>query len=44
MTISDLPVIKIKSKSGVGAIVKPIVGELSTTPQGELKIVVDCIT
>ena len=42
--LSDLPIIKINSKTGIGAILKPIIGEISNSPQGELKIVVDCIT
>lgn len=42
--LSDLPIIKINSKTGVGAILKPIIGQISNSPQGELKIVVDCIT
>lgn len=42
--LSDLPVIKVNSKTGVGAILKPIIGQISNSPQGELKIVVDCIT
>jgi hypothetical protein len=41
--ISDLPIIRIKSDTGIGAVLRPIVGKLSTTPQGELKTVIDCV-
>ena len=34
--IQDLPVITVTSKTGSGALIKPVIGKLPLTPQGEL--------
>lgn len=41
--ITDLPVITVKSKTGTGAVLRPILKKYSP-PQGEVKQVIDCIT
>lgn len=41
--ITDLPVITVQSKTGSGAILRPILKKYSP-PQGEVKQVIDCIT
>lgn len=39
-----LPEIAIETSTGIGAILKPIIGRLPITPQGEIEKVIDCIT
>ena len=43
ITTSILPTITINSSTGSGAVIKPIIGKLSKTPQGEIKQVIDCV-
>ena len=40
----DLPVITVTSKTGSGALIKPVIGRLPLTPQGEVVQVIDCIS
>ena len=42
--IQDLPVITVTSKTGSGAFIKPVIGRLPLTPQGEVVQVIDCIS
>ena len=42
--IQDLPVITVTSKTGSGAFIKPVIGRLPLTPQGEVVRVIDCIS
>ena len=42
--IQDLPVITVTSKTGSGALIKPVIGRLPLTPQGEVVQVIDCIS
>ena len=42
--VETLPVITITSKTGTGASLKPIIGRLPLTPQGEVVQVIDCIS
>jgi hypothetical protein len=42
--ITSLPDITVISEEGRGAVLRPIVGIASTTPQGEVVQVIDCIT
>lgn len=39
-----LPEIRIQTTTGIGAILKPIIKQLPTTPQGQIESVIDCIT
>ena len=41
---TDLPKIIIKSSTGTGAVIKPIIGRLPLTPDGEVLQIVDCVT
>ena len=38
-----LPKITVKSSTGSGAIIKPILGRLPLTPQGEVLQIIDCV-
>ena len=40
----NLPVITVTSKTGTGAFIKPVIGRLPLTPQGEVVQVIDCIS
>ena len=42
--IDELPVITVTSNTGTGALIKPILGKLPLTPQGEVIQVIDCIS
>ena len=42
--IENIPIISITSKTGSGASLKPIIGRLPLTPQGEVVQVIDCIS
>ena len=42
--IGNLPKITINSSTGSGAIIKPIVGRLPLTPQGEIIQIIDCVS
>jgi len=42
--IQNIPTITITSKTGSGALVKPVIGRLPLTPQGEVIQVIDCIS
>jgi hypothetical protein len=45
--VNDLPILTIKSETGSGAILRPILDISSTNPaefQGEVKQVIDCVT
>ena len=42
--IQDLPVITVTSKTGSGALIKPVIGRLPLTPQGDVVQVIDCIS
>jgi len=39
----ELPKITVKSSTGSGAIIKPILGRLPLTPQGEVIQIIDCV-
>ena len=41
--ITDLPKISVTSSTGSGAFIKPIIGRLPTTPQGEIIQIIDCV-
>ena len=41
--ITEIPRIVVSSSTGVGALIKPIIGRLPLTPQGEIIQVVDCV-
>tara|TARA_B100001287_G_scaffold276670_1_gene288604 strand:+ start:4202 stop:6571 length:2370 start_codon:yes stop_codon:yes gene_type:complete len=41
--ITNLPKIRISSLTGTGAFIKPIIGRLPTTPQGEIIQIIDCV-
>ena len=41
---TTLPEITINTSTGIGAILRPIIGRLPTTPQGKIESVIDCIT
>ena len=43
MCIRDRPNIVIESLTGSGALIKPIIKELSLDPQGEIVQVIDCV-
>jgi hypothetical protein len=42
--VNDLPIITIKSDTGSGAILRPILDTIPTEFQGEIKQVIDCVT
>ena len=42
--IQDAPTITVTSKTGSGALIKPVIGRLPLTPQGEVVQVNDCIS
>ena len=42
--IQDVPTITVTSKTGSGALIKPVIGRLPLTPQGEVVQVIDCIS
>ena len=42
--IENQPKIKIRSNTGTGALIKPVIGRLPLTPQGEVVQVIDCIS
>ena len=41
--ITEIPRINVSSSTGVGALIKPIIGRLPLTPQGEIIQVIDCV-
>ena len=41
--ITEIPKIVVSSSTGVGALIKPIIGRLPLTPQGEVINVIDCV-
>jgi|MDSZ01.3.fsa_nt_gb hypothetical protein len=41
--ITEIPKIVVSSSTGVGALIKPIIGRLPLTPQGEVIQVIDCV-
>ncbi len=41
---TELPKIVVNSSTGSGAIIKPILGRLPLTPQGEVIKIIDCVT
>ena len=41
--ITEIPRIVVSSSTGVGALIKPIIGRLPLTPQGEVIQVIDCV-
>jgi len=43
ITITEIPTIVVSSSTGVGALIKPIIGRLPLTPQGEVIQVIDCV-
>ena len=44
IAISKIPKITIVSSTGSGALIKPIVGRLPLTPQGEIIQIIDCVS
>ena len=42
--IDEIPVITVTSNTGTGALIKPVIGRLPLTPQGEVVQVIDCIS
>ena len=42
--VETIPIITITSKTGSGASIKPIIGRLPLTPQGDIVQVIDCIS
>ena len=42
--ISNIPKINIVSLTGSGALIKPIIGKLPLTPQGEIIQIIDCVS
>ena len=47
VTVNDLPILTVNSKTGSGAILRPILDISNITPsefQGEVKQVIDCVT
>ena len=47
VTVNDLPVLTVNSKTGVGAVLRPILDISNVNPaefQGEVKKVIDCVT
>jgi len=43
ISITEIPTIVVSSSTGVGALIKPIIGRLPLTPQGEVIQVIDCV-
>ena len=43
VNITEIPKIIVSSSTGVGALIKPIIGRLPLTPQGEVIQVIDCV-
>ena len=41
--ITEIPKIVVSSSTGVGALIKPIIGRLPLTPQGDIIQVIDCV-
>ena len=41
--ITEIPKIVVSSSTGIGALIKPIIGRLPLTPQGEIIQVIDCV-
>ena len=41
--ITEIPKIIVSSPTGIGALIKPIIGRLPLTPQGEVIRVIDCV-
>ena len=41
--VTEIPKIIVSSSTGVGALIKPIIGRLPLTPQGEVIQVIDCV-
>ena len=41
--ITEIPKIVVSSSTGVGALIKPIIGRLPLTPQGEVINIIDCV-
>ena len=42
--VDEIPVITVTSNTGTGALIKPVIGRLPLTPQGEVVQVIDCIS
>ena len=42
--VDEIPVIIVTSNTGTGALIKPVIGRLPLTPQGEVVQVIDCIS
>ena len=42
--VDEIPAITVTSNTGSGALVKPVIGRLPLTPQGEVVQVIDCIS
>ena len=42
--ITNLPTINVTSSTGSGALIKPVVGRLPLSPQGEVLQIIDCVT
>jgi hypothetical protein len=40
--VDDLPVITVKSDTGSGAILRPILGRINPVPQGKIQFIRDC--
>jgi len=43
INVTEIPKIVVSSPTGVGALIKPILGELPLDPQGEILQVIDCV-
>ena len=43
INITEIPKIIVSSSTGTGALIKPIIGRLPLTPQGEIIQVIDCV-
>ena len=42
--ITNLPKITVTSSTGSGAFIKPVIGKLPLSPQGEVLQIIDCVT
>jgi len=42
--ITNLPKINVTSSTGSGALIKPVIGRLPLSPQGEVLQIIDCVT
>ena len=42
--ITNLPKITVTSSTGSGALIKPVIGKLPLSPQGEVLQIIDCVT